>query len=566
MPGTPASQTVRVGVYDYAPLVFSENGQPRGFFIDMLSDLAQRERWRLVFVPGTWAESLSRLEAGEIDLLPSIAQTPERDTLFRFTEDFLFLDWGVVYKKKGSAIRTVLDLEGKAITALDGSIYTEKLKALLEQFGIKAVIVPKPDYAETLAAVARGEADAGVCPNILGTILDRKLDITRTDIVFAPIKLRWAVKRGGREDLLPSLDRHLEELKALPGSLYHQSHDKWLGLAAASALPRWLPWTLGIGLLALCVLTVFVISLRLLVQRRTEALRESELHFRTLADSGQALIWTSTPDRLCNYFNGPWLAFTGRTLEQELGNGWTEGVHPEDFQRCLDIYVAAFDKRESFNMEYRLRHHSGEYRWIVDQGTPRHDSHGAFLGYIGHCLDVHQRKRAEDELLAKTEYLDAMFNNTSTIMLLVNAEGNVVDVNLAAVVMVGQPREALQGHLGGEVLRCVSSFLDGGCGHTEDCPTCPVRTRVMRTFSTGERSFNEEGSLTLAVDGKPVTIHFLISTALIRTRDGDFVLVSLIDITERKLAEEALRQNQEFTRIVMENLPIGLAVNSIDPS
>ena len=694
-PKTPTQRTLRVGVYDFAPMVFSENGQAKGFFVDLLADLAQREKWRLVFVPGTWAECLSRLESGEIDLLPSIARTPERDTLFRFTEDFLFLDWGVIYKKRGSAIRTVFDLKGKTITALSGSVYTEKLRTLLEQFGIQANIVTKPDYAEALAAVGRGEADAGVCTNVLGTILDRNLAIARTDIVFAPIKLRMAVKRGGREDLLPVLDRRLEELKAQPDSLYHQSRDKWLGLAAASALPRWLPWALGGGLLVLCVLTAFVVSLRLLVQRRTEALRksekhylttltavndglwdwhvptgeayfsplyygllgyadqefpasyatwlplvhpedidrverelkrsietgqgfsidlrmrtrgggwkwvctrgkaierdaggravrmvgtlsdvtyrkglesrlrESELHFRTLADSGQALIWTATPDKLCNYFNEPWLAFTGRALEQELGSGWTEGVHPDDFQRCLDLFTTSFDRRENFSMEYRLRHHSGEYRWIVDKGTPRYDSDGAFLGYIGHCLDISENKRAEDELLAKTEYLDAMFNNTSTLMLLVNAEGNVVDVNLAAVAKVGQPQETLQGHLGGEVLRCVNSFLGGGCGRTEDCQICPVRTRVMRTFSTGERSFNEEGSLTVSVDGKPVRAHFLISTALIRHRNGDFVLVSLIDITGRRQAEEALWRNQEFTRIVMENLPIGLAVNSVDPS
>jgi PAS domain S-box-containing protein len=132
--------------------------------------------------------------------------------------------------------------------------------------------------------------------------------------------------------------------------------------------------------------------------RLIEQLAEHELHFRTLANSGQALIWTSGPDKLCNYFNEPWLCFTGRTLEQELGNGWAEGLHPDDFQRCLDIYISAFDKRENFSMEYRLHHISGNYRWIVDQGKPRYDSHGAFLGYIGHCLDITGLKQAEEEL------------------------------------------------------------------------------------------------------------------------------------------------------------------------
>ena len=130
------------------------------------------------------------------------------------------------------------------------------------------------------------------------------------------------------------------------------------------------------------------------------ALAESELHFRNLADCGQALIWTSGKDKLCDYFNEPWLAFTGRTLDQELGNGWVEGVHADDLDRCIDTYVTAFDRQEPFSMEYRLRHVSGEFRWLVDQGTPRFNSQGAFVGYIGHCLDITPRKHMEEELVA----------------------------------------------------------------------------------------------------------------------------------------------------------------------
>ncbi|MHC1752442.1 PAS domain S-box protein [Humidesulfovibrio sp.] len=128
------------------------------------------------------------------------------------------------------------------------------------------------------------------------------------------------------------------------------------------------------------------------------ALMESEQHFRTLANNGQALIWTAGLDKLCDSFNEPWLRFTGRPLEKELGNGWVEGVHPDDLERCLEVYSQAFDRREPFSMEYRLRHVSGEHRWIVDQGTPRFDSNGAFMGYIGHCLDINEGKQTVEEL------------------------------------------------------------------------------------------------------------------------------------------------------------------------
>jgi PAS domain S-box-containing protein len=129
-----------------------------------------------------------------------------------------------------------------------------------------------------------------------------------------------------------------------------------------------------------------------------EAVRESERRFRLVANTAPVLIWMSGPDKLYNYFNQPWLEFTGRPLEAELGNGWSEGVHPEDLKNCLDIYTRAFDLREPFKMQYRLRRYDGEYRWVLDTGVPRLDMDGSFSGYIGSCLDITEGKLAEEAL------------------------------------------------------------------------------------------------------------------------------------------------------------------------
>ncbi|MEP7299717.1 MAG: PAS domain-containing protein, partial [Burkholderiales bacterium] len=131
-------------------------------------------------------------------------------------------------------------------------------------------------------------------------------------------------------------------------------------------------------------------------QMRAEArLRESEHRFRLMADAAPVLIWVSGTDKLCHWFNQPWLAFTGRSMDLEVGNGWAEGIHPDDFDRCLKTYSAAFDARTPFSMEYRLRRHDGEYRWLIDNGVPRHSAGGEFDGYIGSCLDVTEYKKAE---------------------------------------------------------------------------------------------------------------------------------------------------------------------------
>ena len=129
-----------------------------------------------------------------------------------------------------------------------------------------------------------------------------------------------------------------------------------------------------------------------------QALRESEQRFRVITDASPVMVWMSGTDKLCCYFNKGWLDFVGRTLEQESGNGWAENVHPEDFDRCFQTYVANFDARRPFEMEYRMRHHTGQYRWILDRGVPRYAADGTFEGYVGGCLDIQSQKEAAEKV------------------------------------------------------------------------------------------------------------------------------------------------------------------------
>jgi PAS domain S-box-containing protein len=129
-----------------------------------------------------------------------------------------------------------------------------------------------------------------------------------------------------------------------------------------------------------------------------DQLRETDVRFQIMADTSPVLLWMSGTDGLCTFFNQRWLAFTGRAMEMELGNGWAEGVHAEDFQRCMTRYLDSFVARKSFRMEYRLRRADGEYRWLLDTGVPRYLPSGAFAGFIGSCIDITEFKRVRDEL------------------------------------------------------------------------------------------------------------------------------------------------------------------------
>lgn len=128
--------------------------------------------------------------------------------------------------------------------------------------------------------------------------------------------------------------------------------------------------------------------------------------YKVIVETAPNLIWRSGLDAKCYYFNKTWLDFTGKTLEQEYGDGWVEGVHPEDLDRCVNIYLENFEKRTQFEMEYRLLRHDGAWRWINDIGVPAVDDNGEFTGFIGSCLDV--TERVEGNMLKEMAQKDGL--------------------------------------------------------------------------------------------------------------------------------------------------------------
>jgi PAS domain S-box-containing protein len=223
-------------------------------------------------------------------------------------------------------------------------------------------------------------------------------------ILFSRIALLMAF--GLREEARWTVPRRLGSAIVM-GVAVSAMH--YTGMAAASFIPGPPPnlsQALSIspvGNNAIAIVTLIVLVAALVtssVDRRASAeeLRESEARFRLVADSAPVMIWMSGTDKLCTYFNKPWLDFTGRSIGRELGNGWAEGIDPEDLQKCLDTYIQYFDRREAFRMEYRLRRHDGEFRWIFDIGVPRFNPDRSFAGYIGSCIDVTEQRRAEEQL------------------------------------------------------------------------------------------------------------------------------------------------------------------------
>ncbi len=315
-------------------------------------------------------------------------------------------------------------------------------------------------------------------------------------------------------------------------------------------------WGWLLGIVAIGGLQTFLILALLTRGKRLRAtnfaLRESERSFRDLANGGQVLIWTSGVDKLCDYFNEPWLHFTGRTLEQELGNGWAEGVHPDDYKLCLEVYVAAFDRRERFSMEYRLRHHSGEHRWILDQGSPRFDCEGAFLGYIGHCLDITEKKRAEHALEQEHNlYKDLVASQPSGVYRLrIKAQKPWVESEWVGKVESNYKLEMVS-DLFCDVLGATREQCEANASivvesiHPEDRPD--FVTRNVHALQSLE-AFKWEGRL--KVRDKVVWVYFASVPRCLN--DGDVIWTGiLLDITELKQAEEQLHRHTERLRFAL---------------
>lgn len=195
--------------------------------------------------------------------------------------------------------------------------------------------------------------------------------------------------------------------------------------------------------------TTFDISERKALE---EVQRQTLTQLETVANASPALIWTSGADQRADWFNGTWLAFTGRTLDQELGEGWLAGMHPDDKAHCMSTYARAFEAREPFSVEHRLRHHSGEYRWLLEQGQPRYDADQRFLGYIGSCLDITELRRAEAVARERGAMLEQVFDVLDDMLFVVNEEERFVHFQAGQQDKLMMAPEQFLGRVIGEVM------------------------------------------------------------------------------------------------------------------
>ncbi len=413
------SITLRVGIYENRPKIFTApNGDAAGFWPEIIAYIAAEEGWEIEYVPGTWTECLDRLKNNEIAIMPDVAYTEERSELYAFSNETVYVSWSRVYTREGVGIESILDLEGKTVAVLQGSVNyegPEGIKVLVSEFDVDCTFLETDSYTEVFELIESEEADAGVVSKDFGYQNEDDFNLVQTSIVFQPSSLYFAFPKDSSLTpyLIERIDSHIQLLKVNEDSIYYQALANWFGIEVGKkpTVPGWLPWTLiAVGGIAILLGGGYLI-LSAQVRARTkaleqeidqhqqteEALRESEAFQSGLLSNSPIPISVINADSSLRYVNPALEKLTGFTAEELL---WRKPPYPywpeERADRIMKGFKKAMRAGDSKVVEL-FRKKSGEEFWVEITTAPvRKDGHFQYLLTI--WVDITERKRAEETL------------------------------------------------------------------------------------------------------------------------------------------------------------------------
>ena len=394
-----ARKPLTVGVIQNSPIVYVDHeGTPRGLFVDILGEIARQENWHIQYIHYPWAECVERLKAGEIDLMTSIAFTPERSRHMDFARENLIAIWGQVYVKPDSGIMNIQDLHKKTVAVLKNGVNGLNFRKLIRNFGLECRIVEKADYNQVIEAVMADQAHAGVTNNVTGYILEQSYDIHRSPIMFEPLKLGFATPKGKHQNVRDRLDAILANWKQDESSFYYQTMDRHYGAALTTAVPWWYSKVISVGIVLLGMALIVVVLLRLQVGKKAGQLRISEEKYR--------LIFENSPLAVIHIDHQGKVTACNQNLAQIMGT-------PRSSLMGFDLLSNLEDPQMQAAIQQALKGEIGRYQGIYlsvsgQIKTPLNGYFGPFftdegklagaVGLFEDITDVHQVEQERRQL------------------------------------------------------------------------------------------------------------------------------------------------------------------------
>lgn len=459
------NQLVRVGIFDNAPnLMLSDDGRPAGILGDVLQEIARREQWQLEAVPCEWQECIHKLQTGQIDLLPDVDYTPEREFLYSFHEVPSLHNWSQVYAEPGTKIHSVLDMEDKRVVALTASVQYTFTKSLLSNFGVQATLLGVPNQEDAFALVANGQADAVVSSYYYGETHAPLYGLVATSLMYEPTRSFYVTKKNYDPQLHAVIDKHLAAWQSDPQSIYYTILHRWGKSEAATQIPLIFWW----GVVALVVLLLLALSIAALlksqVARQTRHIKAREIWLNTILESVDAFIYIKDKNfryKYCNQKANDFLGLLpsdmiGRTDDEIFaGHAKLAGIEESD-KRILNKggRVVTEDGIVSFADR-------NETRSLVTVKLPLLDASGKISGICGIATDITELKAARDTVhqLAYYDPLTKLPNRQLLVAKLEQALQAAQDSNFnSAVLFIDlddfKKLNDARGHLTGDILLC----------------------------------------------------------------------------------------------------------------